>query len=56
MSAENPPYNQVYIIAWTILSLVLGAIFFGMFILCNHLLAAGHIVWDLIRYLAGPII
>ena len=56
MSAEKPNYNQTYITAWTILSIVLGTVFFGMFILCNHLLAAGHIVWDLLRYLASPII
>ena len=56
MSDENPPYSQVYIIAWTILSIVLGVVFLGMFFLCNHLLAAGHIVWDLLRYLASPII
>jgi hypothetical protein len=56
MSAENRPYSQTYITAWTILSLVLGAGFLGMFLLCNHLLAAGHIVWDLIRYLASPFI
>ncbi|MCE0499609.1 MAG: hypothetical protein LV481_16845 [Methylacidiphilales bacterium] len=56
MSAENPPYNPIYITAWTILSIVLGVGFLGAFLLCNHLLAAGHIVWDIIRYLASPFI
>ena len=56
MSADNPPYNPIYITAWTILSIVLGVVLFGLFILGNHLLAAGHIVWDVIRYLASPFI
>jgi hypothetical protein len=56
MRAENPPYHQTYIVAWTILSIVLGVGFLGAFFLCNHLLAAGHVVWDLLRYLASPII
>ena len=56
MSAENPPYNPIYITAWTMLSILLGIVFLGMFLLCNHLLAAGHIAWDLIRYLASPLI
>jgi hypothetical protein len=56
MSADPPPYNQIYITAWTILSIVLGIIFFGAFVLCKDLLAAGHIVWNLLRYLASPLI
>jgi hypothetical protein len=53
---DEPPYNQLYINAWTILSaLVAAGIFFG---LCfngplTHLF---HWVWDLLRYLARPII
>jgi hypothetical protein len=56
MSDESLPYSQTYIAAWTILSLVLGVVFLGMFILGPYFLAAGHIVWDLIRYLASPLI
>jgi hypothetical protein len=56
MSAEPKPYNQHYIQAWTLLSLVASLIFFGMFIFGGTLLRTGHWVWDLIRYLASPII
>jgi len=56
MSAEIPPYNPIYITAWTILSIILGTLLFGMFIFSSHLLADGHIVWNLIRYLASPFI
>ncbi len=56
MSAEPPPYNQLYIQAWTILSVVVSAILFGMFIFGQPLLHTGHWIWDLIRYFATPII
>ncbi|HUB68061.1 MAG TPA: hypothetical protein VL981_11310 [Candidatus Methylacidiphilales bacterium] len=56
MSNQDPPYSQTYITAWTILSLVLGVVLLSMFILGSHYLVAGHMVWDLIRYLASPII
>ena len=56
MSNENPPYNQLYITAWTALSISLGLVFFGMFVLGDPLLAAGKSVWDLIRWLASPLI
>ena len=56
MSAEKRPYSQVYINSWTILSIVLGLGFLSAFLLCNHLLDAGKVVWDLLRYLASPII
>jgi hypothetical protein len=56
MSAEPKPYNQLYIKAWTLLSLVVSAIFFGMFLFGSTLLHAGHWIWDLIRWLASPII
>jgi hypothetical protein len=57
MSAENPPpYSQTYITAWTALSIVLGLGFLAAFILCNHLIEAGRVVWTLLRYLASPII
>jgi hypothetical protein len=56
MSTEPRPYNLLYIQAWTILSLGISAILFGMFIFGTHLLHAGHAVWDLLRWLASPII
>jgi hypothetical protein len=56
MSDEQLPYSPLYIKAWTILSVTLAVFFLGMFFLGNHLLNAGHSVWDLIRWLARPII
>ena len=56
MSAEQPPYNQLYINAWAGLSVLMAAIFFGMFVFGTHLLNAAHVVWDLIRWLASLII
>jgi hypothetical protein len=56
MSAEPPPYNELYIKAWTILSIVLGLVLFATFVFGTHLLQAGHIAWDLLRWLASPII
>ena len=56
MSAEPPSYNQLYITAWTILSVVVAAIIFGAFVFGQPLLHAGHWIWDLLRYLARPII
>ena len=56
MSDEQLPYSPIYIKAWTILSVTLAVGFLGMFFLGNHLLSAGHAAWDLIRWLARPII
>jgi hypothetical protein len=56
MSAESKPYSQLYINAWTILSVVVSAIIFGMFLFGATLLHAGHWVWDLIRWICSPII
>jgi hypothetical protein len=56
MSAEPPSYNQLYIRAWTLLSVIVAVIFFGMFIFGQQLLHTGHWIWDLLRYLARPII
>jgi hypothetical protein len=56
MSDEPLPYNQLYIRAWTILSLIVSAILFAMFLFGPTLLHTGHWIWDLIRYLASPII
>jgi hypothetical protein len=56
MSNETKPYNQLAIQAWTILSLIAAAIFFGMLVFGDRLLNTGHWIWDLLRYLASPII
>jgi len=56
MSAEPKPYNQLYIQAWTLLSIVVAAILFVAFVFGQTLLNTGHWIWDLIRYLASPII
>ena len=56
MSDETKPYNQLYIQAWTILSILVAALIFGSFIFGPQLLGTGHWIWDLIRYLARPII
>ena len=56
MSEEHPPYNQLYITAWTLLSIVVSVIILGMLIFGAPLLETGRWIWDLIRYLASPII
>ncbi len=53
---DEPPYNQLYINAWTILSaLVAGGIFLGL-VFNAPLTHLGNWIWDLLRYLARPII
>ena len=56
MSAKSKPYNQLYINAWTILSAVVATALFLMYTFGTHLLHLTHWIWDLIRYLASPII
>lgn len=56
MSTENSPYNPCYIKAWTLLSIILAVIVFGMLVLGDHFLLAGKSAWDLIRWLSSPII
>jgi hypothetical protein len=56
MSDKPKSYSQLYINAWTILSLVVSAIIFGMFLFGATLLHAGHWMWDLIRWIFSPII
>jgi len=56
MSAQPPAYNPCYIKAWTLLSIVLALVILGMLIMGDHLLLAGKSVWDLIRWLASPLI
>jgi len=54
--AHEPPYSQVWITAWTILSAIVASLIFLMLVFGPQLLATGHWIWDLIRYFARPII
>ena len=56
MSADAKPYNELAIKAWTILSVVVTALLTAMYVFGTQLLHAGHWIWDLLRYLASPII
>jgi len=56
MNDEHPPYNPCYIKTWTLLSIVLAVLIFGMLALGDHFLLAGKSAWDLIRWLASPVI
>ena len=58
MSAESHlPYSPLYIKAWTLLSIILGVILFGMFVFGDScLLPAGNVVWSILRWICSPII
>jgi len=56
MSAKSKPYNQLYINAWTILTVVFSLILFLTYTFGTPILKNCHWLWDLIRYLASPII
>jgi hypothetical protein len=56
MSEGKTAYNENYIKAWACLSIIVGLVLFSMFVCGDTFLQAGHIVWDLIRWLARPII
>ena len=56
MSHETPDFNPLTVKAWTALSIVLSLFFFSLFLFGDHLLHAGNVAWDLLRYLARPII
>ena len=53
---DEPPYNQLYINAWTALSGLVAAAIFLAFCFNVPLTHLFHWVWDLLRYLARPII
>jgi Ni,Fe-hydrogenase I cytochrome b subunit len=53
---EQLAYNPLMIKAWSILSVVVAGVLFMGFVLCNHLLNAGGIVWAVIRWIFSPII
>ena len=54
--AEAKPYNELAIKAWTVLSVVGTVLLAAMYAFGTQLLHAGHWIWDLLRYLASPII
>ena len=56
MSNETADFNPLTVKAWTALSVVLAIFFLVLFFFGDPLLHAGHAVWDLLRYLARPII
>jgi len=56
MSAEAKPYNELAIKAWTILSILITVLLTALYVFGNQFLHAGHWIWDLLRYLASPII
>ena len=56
MSAEPPAYSPVTIKAWTLLSLLVAAILLCMFVCGDQLLQAGKPAWDLLRWIASPLI
>jgi len=55
-NAPGPVYSPIYIKAWTILSILLGAFLFSLFLFGNTFIAAGKPAWDLIRWIFSPII
>jgi hypothetical protein len=56
MSHSPKAYNQLYINAWTVLSLLAAFVMWAMYVCGTQLLHFFGWVWDLIRYLASPII
>jgi len=58
MSHDNdePPYSQLFINAWTILSALVAAGMFFALCLNGPLTHFFQWVWELLRYLARPII
>lgn len=56
MSAEPKQYSQLYINAWTILSAAVTTTLFLAYTFGTSLLHFFNWIWDLLRYLASPII
>ena len=53
---DAPPYSQLYINTWTVLSAIFAAVIFLVFCFNHPITHFFHWVWDLIRYLFRPII
>jgi len=56
MSDEARPYNPCYIKSWTLISILLALVVFVMLACGDTLLLAGKSAWDLLRWLASPLI
>ena len=57
MSEEKElPYCQLYINAWTTLSVIVTVVLFLMYACGTPIMGTCHWIWDLIRYFAKPII
>ena len=55
-SVSTKPYNQLYINAWTGLSIVLAITLLLMFANCDAILSFFHPIWNFIRACFTPII
>jgi hypothetical protein len=53
---DAPVYSQTYITVWTILSAIVAGGIFLAFVFNHPLTHFFQWVWDLLRYLARPII
>jgi hypothetical protein len=57
MSHDAPKaYSQLAINAWTIISASVTVLLAAIYTLGTPLMQAGHWIWDLLRWLASPII
>jgi hypothetical protein len=56
MSEPALSYSPFYVKAWTILSILLGFFFLALFVFGDDFLHVGAITWNLLRYLARPLI
>ena len=53
---DAPVYSQTYINIWTILAATFSAALFLVFCFNHPITHLFHWIWDLLRYLARPII
>jgi hypothetical protein len=53
---DAPPYSQLYINAWTLLAASFAAALFLVFCFNQPITHFFHWVWDLVRWIARPII
>ncbi len=53
---DMPPYNQLYINAWTVLAAIVAGGIFLAFVFNHPITHFFHWIWDLIRYIFRPII
>jgi hypothetical protein len=53
---DEPTYNETMGLAWSALSALVSLGIFGMLVFGPALLRLGGWIWDLLRWLASPII